>query len=388
MRRRTRTTAYVAVACFALLPGTAAAKARARQALAVSPVTLTRLDCVSGCAPGKVARPGALLRLRGKLLKQTDQVRFLGIDGEYDDVAALPETRRPASVDVRVPLGAPSGPVAILDRDGAQTAPTLPLMIAPEAPGGPPIELAARTPRAFYDASQGAGVTYVVHGSAPANVGIDLVRVLDGFVVEHWDAYQVQPEMPQRIDWDGTMDGKVQRAGRYAFRLTPPATPAGAAAASAEPVPDAPFDFARDRFPILGPHTFGTGAAAFGGPRGHQGQDTFAACGTPLVAAHGGTVQYAGFHALAGYYLVIDNAGAGTDYVYMHLRRPALVQAGDDVLIGQAIGEVGDTGDADGCHLHFEIWTAPGWYSGGHPIDPLPFLTAWDQASRSGSAAR
>jgi hypothetical protein len=43
-----------------------------------------------------------------------------------------------------------------------------------------------------------------------------------------------------------------------------------------------------------------------------------------------------------------------------------------------ASGGGGDTGDADGCHLHFEIWTAPGWYTGGHPIDPLPFLEAWD----------
>ena len=62
----------------------------------------------------------------------------------------------------------------------------------------------------------------------------------------------------------------------------------------------------------------------------------------------------------------------------MYLRAPALVATGDPVMTGQPIGFVGDTGDADGCHLHFEIWTAPGWYTGGHPIDPLPFLKAWD----------
>jgi murein DD-endopeptidase MepM/ murein hydrolase activator NlpD len=42
---------------------------------------------------------------------------------------------------------------------------------------------------------------------------------------------------------------------------------------------------------------------------------------------------------------------------------------------------VGDTGDASACHLHFEIWTAPGWYDGGHVIDPLASLQAWDSFS-------
>jgi murein DD-endopeptidase MepM/ murein hydrolase activator NlpD len=51
---------------------------------------------------------------------------------------------------------------------------------------------------------------------------------------------------------------------------------------------------------------------------------------------------------------------------------------GDQVFTGQQIGVVGDTGDASACHLHFEIWTAPGWYDGGHVIDPLPSLQAWD----------
>jgi murein DD-endopeptidase MepM/ murein hydrolase activator NlpD len=40
-----------------------------------------------------------------------------------------------------------------------------------------------------------------------------------------------------------------------------------------------------------------------------------------------------------------------------------------------------NTGDATACHLHFEIWTAPGWYEGGSPIDPLPYLEKWDAYS-------
>jgi pyruvate/2-oxoglutarate dehydrogenase complex dihydrolipoamide acyltransferase (E2) component len=80
---------------------------------------------------------------------------------------------------------------------------------------------------------------------------------------------------------------------------------------------------------------------------------------------------------------VIDNDGAATDYGYMHLRDKALVAEGEHVATGQPIGYVGDTGDADGCHLHFEIWTAPGWYAGGRPIDPLPSLKA-----STGAAAR
>ncbi len=37
----------------------------------------------------------------------------------------------------------------------------------------------------------------------------------------------------------------------------------------------------------------------------------------------------------------------------------------------------GQHGPLFGAHLHFEIWTGGGWYTGGHPIDPLPYLRAW-----------
>jgi murein DD-endopeptidase MepM/ murein hydrolase activator NlpD len=127
----------------------------------------------------------------------------------------------------------------------------------------------------------------VVHRAAAVSVGVDVVRVLDGAVVAHWDVPAVAPENVQRVSWDGNAGGAAQADGSYAFRVSV----AGLAPASAG------FDFYGDRFPILGPVKFGTGTAAFGGGRGHQGEDTFAACGTPLVAARGGVVKYAGYHA-------------------------------------------------------------------------------------------
>jgi murein DD-endopeptidase MepM/ murein hydrolase activator NlpD len=62
----------------------------------------------------------------------------------------------------------------------------------------------------------------------------------------------------------------------------------------------------------------------------------------------------------------------------MHLAAPSPVERGERVRTGQRIGAVGDTGNASGCHLHFELWSAPGWYEGGSPFDPLPSLKAWD----------
>ena len=60
----------------------------------------------------------------------------------------------------------------------------------------------------------------------------------------------------------------------------------------------------------------------------------------------------------------------------MHLREGSLLVApGAAVAAGQPIAQVGQTGDADGPHLHFEIWPA-GWKV-GQPIDPLRDLIAW-----------
>ncbi len=131
-------------------------------------------------------------------------------------------------------------------------------------------------------------------------------------------------------------------------------------------------------FPVRGAHDYGTSINRFGGGRGHQGQDVFAECGTPLVAAMPGRVIKATYQSRAGNYVVIQHAD-GRSTAYMHMRRPALVETGDRVLAGDEIGETGETGRASGCHLHFELWTAPGWYRGGRAVDPLGALRAMDE---------
>lgn len=140
----------------------------------------------------------------------------------------------------------------------------------------------------------------------------------------------------------------------------------------------------RGVFPVAGKHSFGTFVNTFGGGRGHQGQDVLAKCGVPVLAGLGGTVYTVDVQSAAGNYVVI-NANDGTSQAYMHLIKPSKLDKGDRVVAGDLIGNIGQTGHATTCHLHFELWTAPGWYQGGEAIDPLPLLKSWDRAAVSAS---
>ena len=130
-------------------------------------------------------------------------------------------------------------------------------------------------------------------------------------------------------------------------------------------------------FPIRGRHTYGDG---LGAGRGHQGQDLMAKCGKPIVAAVSGRVRLVDYQGSgAGNYVVIKGKDRRYDYVYMHMLEKASVREGQRVAAGEQIGVVGSTGRSSACHLHFEMWTAPGWYRGGEVTNPTPSLKAWDK---------
>jgi murein DD-endopeptidase MepM/ murein hydrolase activator NlpD len=131
-------------------------------------------------------------------------------------------------------------------------------------------------------------------------------------------------------------------------------------------------------FPVASPHTFSEDFGDIrlpGTPQQHfhQGCDVLAAEGTELYAAERGAVTQMSSDGLGGTGLWLKGE-SGTYYYYAHLS--AYVDGlavGQVVEAGQLVGYVGQTGDATGPHLHFEVH--PG---GGPAIDPYPLLLASD----------
>ena len=102
----------------------------------------------------------------------------------------------------------------------------------------------------------------------------------------------------------------------------------------------------------------------------HTGTDLAAGCGTPIYAAHSGTVVLTGPYGGYGNYIRIQNDGDGSyETAYGHIiDGGTLVSIGQSVQVGQNIARVGNTGMSTGCHLHFEI------HHNGGTQDPVPFM--------------
>ncbi len=140
-------------------------------------------------------------------------------------------------------------------------------------------------------------------------------------------------------------------------------------------------------FPVRGPHDFGGPENRFGAPREghiHEGQDVLTAEGTPDVVPFAGTIEQTSYQAGGAGYYVVEHTGYGFDFMFAHCQAESFsVHAEESVAAGQQICRAGQTGDATAPHLHFEMWVG-GWQAaGGHPIDPLPYLEAWEHDGAS-----
>ncbi|HEX8648056.1 MAG TPA: M23 family metallopeptidase [Thermoleophilaceae bacterium] len=130
-------------------------------------------------------------------------------------------------------------------------------------------------------------------------------------------------------------------------------------------------------FPVLkGKHRYSND---WGAPRqntgAHEGNDIFAPAGTPVLAVTDGTLQRVGTARVPGNRLYLHTA-RGDYYFYGHLSSfEADARSGKRVKAGEVLGYVGSTGDAEPTppHVHFEIH--PG---AGPPVNPYPFLRAWE----------
>jgi murein DD-endopeptidase MepM/ murein hydrolase activator NlpD len=109
--------------------------------------------------------------------------------------------------------------------------------------------------------------------------------------------------------------------------------------------------------PVKSPYnasSFGVRIDPFTGQNAmHEGMDFITDVGTPVVAAAGGVVQFAGYHPQYGNMIDIDH---GNDLVtrYAHLSK-VLVKEGEVLQRGRRIADSGNTGRSTGPHLHFEV---------------------------------
>ena len=339
---------------------------------APKPPAVSDVSCLDRCAGLRKATAGATVKLAGRRLKYVDKVKFPSSDGGVTVKAADVSSR---SVEAKVPDDAGDGKPRVLDEFGQIAKSPVKLQIVPESelpePGSFRLAEASVSPEKSYFYGEGKPTLhYIFNGNGATDVRVDLVAQKSGEVVNSWVQEGVEPNSEQVVEWNGvTEDGKAAKSGDYRFRL------GGLGDALAD---GGKFGYFDHKFPVRAKHTYGDG---IGAGRGHQGQDVFAKCGAPIEAARGGKVQFKGYHSRAGNYVVIDGKKSKFDFAYMHLRKKAEVGEGDRVRTGEQIGENGDTGNATGCHLHFEMWSAPGWYEGGHPISPTKKLKKWDKWS-------
>ncbi len=190
-------------------------------------------------------------------------------------------------------------------------------------------------------------------------------------------------------DHQGRRAGSAAAAGARHLTVSVPASQPAPSPVATAPAPVAgvatPAQTVADGavFPVAGPHNFGGPEDRYGAPRGnhiHEGQDVLTAEGTPVLAPLGGTVTWTSYQAEGAGYYAVEHTSVGLDFMFAHCMAGSLaVSAGETVAAGTLLCHAGQTGDATAPHLHLEIWVG-GWQApGGHTIDPLPYLQAWER---------
>lgn len=141
-----------------------------------------------------------------------------------------------------------------------------------------------------------------------------------------------------------------------------------AAAPSVTPVPKAPLGSAVPKFawPVNGATLSGFGPKSSG--RHNDGINIGAPLGTPVRAAAAGDVVYSGDQVAGFGHLILLRHSGGYATAYAHLQKP-LVKQGVRVTAGQAIAQVGKSGNVSTPQLHFEI------RKGKQAVNPMSYLS-------------
>lgn len=102
--------------------------------------------------------------------------------------------------------------------------------------------------------------------------------------------------------------------------------------------------------------------------RQHTGIDLAAALGTDIYATADGVVKFAGWQNGYGKIVIIEHA-FGIETRYAH-QSNLVVKTGQRVSRGQQIGDMGNSGNSTGVHVHYEVRV------NGEPVNPMTFIKA------------
>lgn len=103
----------------------------------------------------------------------------------------------------------------------------------------------------------------------------------------------------------------------------------------------------------------------------HYGIDIAASIGTPVVAIRGGTVTKSYFSNSYGHVVFVKHREY--EAVYAHLNKRYVLQ-GERIARGEVIGEVGNTGESRGAHLHLEVHKGAWTFGKRNAMNPLLVL--------------
>jgi murein DD-endopeptidase MepM/ murein hydrolase activator NlpD len=236
------------------------------------------------------------------------------------------------------------------------------------------------------DSRNPAHYKFALAGTGSRDIVVRAIDTSSDKTVMHWKFKHLAAKKTEGLSWNGKLgarsnsrgSGGFAKDGKYTFKVYEAGDRGGEPADASKADGKSRISVHTHEFPVAAHHTYGDG---FGAGRHHQGQDILAPCGKKIRAARGGRVQTSSYQSAAGNYVVIDGKGTKWDYVYMHMPKRDLPRKGERLHTGDLIGYIGQTGDATGCHLHFEMWSPPGWYEGGSAKAPTKALKKWDRYS-------
>ena len=213
-----------------------------------------------------------------------------------------------------------------------------------------------------------------------------MVTVQEGDTVESLaEKYGVDPRVIRDYPMNGLGGNGQLRVGQQVMipggkppAPPPPVAVAGQAPAGAAPDQgNPPAGTASGHFiwpavgtitQYFGPTDFWMEPAYQGYAHFHQGLDIANSMGTPIIAADGGQVIFAGWSTVGyGYAVAIDH-GNGLVTWYGHMAGQPAVSVGQWVNQGDYLGPMGSTGASTGPHLHFAVLDHGVW------ADPLAYL--------------